>query len=142
MPSPILAAESILATALASSIRPLLEDAGYAHGEVGRAFWRLIPEEVGAVALPYVIYQPQSDLRADWWLGAIRAEGLVLLKGLGATAGSARAVLAAAAPGMDALTHEDYTIQARYEGSPTLPIVDERIWQAGHLYRVRIGRAV
>jgi hypothetical protein len=51
-------------------------------------------------------------------------------------------VLAAAAPGMDALTHEDYTIQARYEGSPTLPIVDERIWQAGHLYRVRIGRAV
>jgi len=137
-PTPILLAETALATALAASLRPLLLAAGYGHAGAGRAWWRLIPIDL-APALPYVIYQVQGDITADPYLNGIRAEAQVLIKGLAMTAAAARDVANVAAPGMAALSYAGHTVHATYRASPSLPIDQDRVWQAGHLYRVRIS---
>ena len=139
-PTPILLAETALATALAASLRPILLAAGYGHAGAGRAWWRLIPIDLTpAPALPYVIFQVQGDIAAAPYLNGIRAEASVLIKGLAMTAAAARAVANVAAPGMAALSYAGHVLQATYRASPNLPIDQDRVWQAGHLYRVRIS---
>jgi hypothetical protein len=128
--APILEAEAVLATAIASALAPYV---GTYNGRP-KAYYQLA--EQGA-PLPYIVFQFQSAIGRMDWIAQAGATVLVTVKALAANAKAARDLLAAAAPGMDAIAIDGYAVTARYNQSPTVP-PQNSVWQALHLYRLRL----
>jgi hypothetical protein len=131
--APILEAEAVLAEAIAGALAPYV---GTYNGRP-KAYYQLA--EQGA-PLPYVVFQFQSAIGRMDWIAQTGATVLVTIKALAANAKAARDLLATVAPGMDAITIDGYVITSRYNQSPTVP-PQNSVWQALHVYRLRIERA-
>src|SRR5689334_16141963 len=114
MTTPILDAEIIIATAVRDALASLV---GTYNGRP-KAYYQLA--EQGAPK-PYVVYQLQADIAPRWRVGSAGATALVTVKALAESAAAARELLATAAPGMDSLSYDGYTLTARYVRSPSIP---------------------
>ena len=130
--TPILSAETILTTAIVTALTPFV---GTFNGRP-KAYYQLA--EQGA-PLPYVVYQFQSDITRLEWIGTTGATVLLTLKALGVSSKAARDLLGVAAPGLLNIAATGYTVSARYVRSPTIAPV-ANVWQALHIYRLRIER--
>jgi hypothetical protein len=97
------------------------------------------------VPLPYVIYQSQDGGGQDLkHLGDYAWEGLVTIRALangesGKQSG-AEALLDAVLPGMSGLAVSGYTFSVEHERPLVIPPDDNGVWQAGHIYRLRLYR--
>lgn len=91
--------------------------------------------------LPYVIVQSQDGGgRANPFLDSVGWQGLVTVKALATTLPAAEALMAAVAPGMDALTATGYAITTIYDRPVTVP-PDAGVWQAINVWRIYIDRS-
>jgi hypothetical protein len=129
---PILTAEVIIATAIRDALAPSVG----AYNERPKVYWQIA--EQGAPR-PYLIAQGQSDISRLDYIGNVGAAALITLKALADSAKAARDLLAAAAPGMNTLVYEGYTLRARYVRSPLIPPINF-IYQSAHIYRITIER--
>jgi hypothetical protein len=130
--TPILDAETVLATAVRDTLAPLV---GTYNGRP-KVYYQLA--EQGA-PLPFVVFQFQSDIARINRIGDIGATTLVTVKALAESAADARSLLATAAPGMGNLEYAGYTLSAVYLRSPILP-PHGGVYQSAHIWRVAIER--
>lgn len=141
-PQPILTAEYVFRKALHDALSPLLT--GYVDS-AGRAkcYWKRADQldaNQQPVTVPYLIYQPQSDINAIRWIGTIDAQALFTLRAHAPSQSAAETLLGLAAPGMASLSAAGYTFRAIYERSPQIP-PDGDVWTALHMFRVHISTA-
>lgn len=141
-PAPILTAEYILRKALHDAFAPLLSSYTDSAGRVKAYYKRAdqLDANGNAVTVPYLIYQPQSDIAALRWIGVIDAEALFTLRALAPSQSAAETLLGLASPGMANLSATGYTIQAVYERTPTIP-PDGDVWTVAAIYRMHISTA-
>ena len=137
MIAPIYSAIQLVRFALVAALDPLT---------TAGVYWLQAPE---GATLPYCIIQSQ-DLggRAEPHLGALGWSGLITVKALASSQGSANgntqaaaeAIMAAVAPGMDAIVAPTgYDIAVAYSRPIVVPPLSG-IWQSGHLWRVILER--
>jgi hypothetical protein len=141
-PQPILNAEYVLRKALHDAFVPLLSSYTDSAGRVKVYYKRADQEDANKqpITVPYLIYQPQSDIAALRWVGVIDAEALFTIRALAAKQSAAETLLGLASPGMASLSATGYTIQAIYERTPTIP-PDGDVWTVAHIYRIHISIA-
>jgi len=132
MPEPILQAETIIATAIATALAPFVGT----FKTRPKVYYQLAEQ---AAPRPLLVYQFQSDIGRVDRIGDVGATALVTLKAQADSASDARALLATAAPGMANLISAGYTITARYVRSPVIPPLNG-IYQSAHIYRITIER--
>ena len=126
--TPILNAISILRQAVFEAFDPLTTYPVY---------WQQADEQVQP---PFVIYQSQdAGGRAAKHIGDYGWEGLITVRALAPTQGAAEELLAAVAPGMDALQATGYSFTADYQGPLVVAPDPFGVWQAGHIWRVALG---
>jgi hypothetical protein len=130
---PILTAEQLLIDALKAALTP------YVGTYDGRPKAYYLQAEQDA-PLPFLIFQFQSDIGRLDWIDNTGAEVLVTLKALAANGSTARTLLNDAAPALENLSAPGFTITARYERTPGT-LLTNGIYQALHVYRVRVERA-
>lgn len=142
MPMPILTAEAVLRKAMYDAFVPLLSSYTDSAGRVKCYYKRADQLDANghAVTVPYLIYQPQSDIAALRWIGVIDAEALFTLRALAPSQSAAEMLLGLAAPGMASLSATGYTIQAIYERTPNIP-PDGDVWTVAHMFRIHISTA-
>ena len=128
--TPILEAEAVLTMAIRDALAPFVGT----FNTRPKAYYQLA--EQGA-PLPYVVFQFQSDIGRMDWLGETGATAQLTLKAFAVSAKAAHALVAAAAPGLDAITALEYTITARSLRTPILPQTAGAV-QAGLIYRIRM----
>lgn len=129
MPSPIytsvrLARNAIKAALQARTTRPV-------------RWWRAFSSDTR----PYVVIQSQ-DLggRAEKRVGDIGWSGLIVVKAVGDLPDTAEQLMAAVAPGMEALSSPGYTIRAEYDRPIALP-PDGDTHSDAHQWRVSLHRS-
>lgn len=139
-PQPILTAEYVFRKAFYDALSPLLTGYMDSAGRV-KCYWKRAEQldaNGQAVTVPYLIYQPQSDISAIRWIGTIDAEALFTLRAHAPTPGAAETLLGLAAPGMASLAYTGFTFLAVYDRSPQIP-PDGDVWAALHTFRVHIS---
>jgi hypothetical protein len=130
--APILTAETIIATA----VRNALASAVGTYNSRPKVYYQLA--EQGAPK-PLLVYQFQSDIGRVDRIGDVGASALVTVKALAESAVAARELLELAAPLLDGLSYEGYTVTARYLRSPIIPPLSGT-YQSAHTFRITIER--
>lgn len=128
-PTPLYSVLRALRFAIKAALQPLTATGVY---------WQRADQ---GVALPYIVYQSQ-DLggQAVGTVGELAWSGLVTVKALATNQSAAELLIAAVAPGMEALIYAGYSISARYVRPVVIP-PDGDTWQAAHQWRVGITGA-
>lgn len=137
--TPILTAEYVFRNALADAFAALLtayvDSAGRAKCYYKRA--DQVDANRNAVTLPYLIYQPQTDIAPIYWVNGVDAEALFTIRALAANQSAAETLLGVAIPGVNTLSMTGYTFSAKYDRTPNIPPSDNT-WAAAHIYRITV----
>lgn len=129
--APILTAEELLTDA----IRDALVSAVGTYNGRPKAYYQIA--EQGA-PLPYIVFQFQTDISRMDWIGRTGATAQLTLKAVASSTKVAQDLRATAAPYLASLTAGGYTVTARYLRSPAVPPSPAGVYQALHVYRLRI----
>lgn len=102
-------------------------------------YWLEAPQ---TATRPLVVVQSQDiGGRSERQIGALDWSGLIVVKAIADSTSAAETLMAAVAPGMEALTTTfGYTISAAYDRPIVLP-PDAGIWQSGAQWRVSLHRS-
>jgi hypothetical protein len=141
-PAPILDAERLFRRAFSAAFTPLMTAYQDSAGRA-KCYWKRadqVDANRAAVMPPYLIYQPQSDIRAVRWVGGIDAEGLFAIRALAPSQSAAETLLGVAVPGLSNLASTGYTFSVQYEHSPNIPPSDDT-WTSAHIYRIHMSPA-
>lgn len=129
MIAPILTSITLVRFAIVGALDPLT---------TAGVYWTQAPS---SAVRPFVVIQSQDSGGAgEPHLNGLGWSGLITVKALADTLGAAEALLAAVAPGMDAIVAPaNYDMAVGYVRPIVIPPLDG-IFQCGHIWRVSLER--
>lgn len=139
---PILEAEHVFRKALRDAFVPLMTSYQDSAGRA-KCYWKRADQTDAndqKVTVPYLIYQPQSDIEPIRWVNGTDASGLFTIRALAPSQSAAETLLGIAAPGLDSLTYAGYTFSAKLDRSPNIPPEGD-VWTVAHIYRISVSAA-